>query len=124
MAGLQKSPGSCFDFRVHQCHGACTGKEKPAMYNRRVNKAIASFTKDNLSAIILGKGRTDNESSVIWIENGKYHGFGFFNSNIDILHSSQLKDFIKQYPDNQDIQRILQMSLSTRNEFRIIPIES
>ncbi len=120
LAGLQKSPGACFDYRIQQCYGACLGEEKPSKYNKRVNKAIQSFTQDHLTGGIIGKGRNMNESSIVWIENGKYLGFGFYDDHSEILHSSQLKDFIKLYPDNQDIQRILHSFLHNGKEYRIV----
>lgn len=122
LTGLQKSPGSCFDFRINKCSGACMGNEKPARYNKRVNKALRSFSQENLSAAIIGEGRNMEESSVVWIEQGKYLGFGFYDRQTEILHSSQLKGHIKHFPDNQDIQRILQSFLRNGKDYRILTV--
>ncbi|MBR9997990.1 MAG: GIY-YIG nuclease family protein [Cyclobacteriaceae bacterium] len=122
LTGLQKSPGSCFDYQIKKCPGACVGEEKASIYNKRVNKALQSLSQDNLTAAIIGKGRCPEESSVVWIEHGKYTGFGFFNSQTEILHSSQLKEFIRHFPDNQDIQRILQSFLRNGKDYRILTI--
>lgn len=123
LAGLQKSRGPCFDYQIKQCSGACNGDEPPFRYNKKVNKAIQSFVQDERSIAIIGQGRNHEESSVVWVENGKYLGFGFFNSDMEILHNSQLKEFIKSFPDNQDIQRILKMYRTYHRDYRIIPIE-
>ncbi len=122
LTGLQKSPGSCFDYRIHKCYGACLGEEKPARYNKRVNKVLQSFSQENLSAAIIGPGRNREESSVVWIEQGKYLGFGFYDNQAEILHSSQLKNYIKYFPDNQDIQRILQSFLRNGKDYRIVTV--
>lgn len=122
LTGLQNAPGSCFDYRVNRCSGACLGEEKPGNYNKRVNRALQSFMQENLTAAIIGTGRKEEESSVVWIEKGKYLGFGFYNNQAEILHSSQLKNFIRSFPDNQDIQRILQMFLRNNRDHRIVPI--
>jgi len=122
LTGLQRSPGACFDYRIKKCAGACQGEEKADKYNKKMNKALQSFSQDNLTAAIIGKGRTQEESSVVWIEQGKYLGFGFFDNQSEILHSSQLKNFIKNYPDNQDIQRILQSLLRNGKDHRIVPV--
>lgn len=83
---------------------------------------MKSLATSNLSAVILGKGREAGESSVVWIDNGTYKGFGFIGENVAINDISALKNYIKSYSDNQDIQRILQVYLRRDREYRIIPI--
>jgi DNA polymerase-3 subunit epsilon len=122
LMGLQNSPGSCFDYRINQCSGACTGEEKPGSYNKRVNKALQSFSQENLTAAIIGQGRNGEESSVVWIEKGKYLGFGFYENQDTILHSSQLKNYVRFFPDNQDIQRIIQSFLRNAKDYRILSL--
>lgn len=122
LAGLQKTAGACFDFSIKQCSGACIGKETSRSYNKKVNRFMKSLNGENLSVAVVGKGRERGESSVVWIENGVYKGFGFFNENIMIDDLPSLKTYIKSYPDNQDIQRILQIYLRRDRQYRIIPI--
>jgi DNA polymerase III subunit epsilon len=85
-----------------------------------VKKALQAFSQENLTAASSARAGCLDESSVVWIENGKYIGFGFFDSNTDILHSSQLKEYVKHFPDNQDIQRILQSFLRNGKDYRIL----
>jgi DNA polymerase III subunit epsilon len=122
LTGLQISPGSCFDYRIRKCSGACIGEEKVSSYNKRVKKALQSLSQENLTAAIVGQGRNHEESSVVWIEQGKYIGFGFFDRSMEVLHSSQLKEFIKFFPDNQDIQRILHSYLRNGKDYRILAV--
>ena len=122
LSGLHKSPASCFDYQIKKCNGACIGKEKPGSYNKRYNQAISKYQKLNESIAIIGAGRTAEESSVVWLESGKYLGFGYFDKSLDLGHVFHLKSFIKTYEDDQDIQRIIQMYLRNKNDYRIIPI--
>jgi len=123
LSGLQKSPTSCFDHQIKRCHGACIGKEKPGQYNKRYNKAISKYQTLNESIAIVGNGRNDDELSVVWIEQGKYHGFGYFDASMDLTNALQLRSFITSYDDDQDIQRIIQMYLRNNRDYRIIPTE-
>jgi len=123
LSGLQKSPTSCFDYQIKKCNGACIGKEKPGSYNKRYNQAINAYKNINESIAIIGSGRTAEESSVVWIENGKYHGFGYFDNSLDLGNVYHLKSFVKTYDDDQDIQRIIQMYLRNYKDYRIVPIE-
>ena len=122
LSGLQNSPGSCFDFRIKQCKGACDGQEKPGKYNRRARKALQSFSSDNFSAAIIGQGRKEEEKSIVWIEKGRYLGFGFFEQEIMEGNILELRSAIKTYEDNQEIQRILHMYLRTNKDYRLIPL--
>lgn len=40
LLGLEKSKGACFRSQLGLCKGACTGKEPPELYNRRVEYAL------------------------------------------------------------------------------------
>lgn len=43
LLGLEKTSTSCFAYRLNRCKGACTGKEKAAIYNLRFETAFASM---------------------------------------------------------------------------------
>ncbi len=120
--GLQTSPGACFEQRIGQCEGACIGREKPRKYNKKVNLFLKTLTSTNISVFIIGKGREPGESSVVWIDKGIYKGFGFISETIHENDPEAVKEHIKTYPDNQDIQRILHIYLRRDRQYRIIPL--
>ncbi len=122
LTGLQQSPTACFDYRIKKCNGACTGKETPRKYNLRVKKALKSFVRENFSIAIIGAGRSFNESSVVWIEDGNYKGFGYFDNSNGYNNIHDLRDHIKSYPDNQDIQKFIHMYLRTNKNYQLVPI--
>src|SRR5690606_7388683 len=43
LCGLQVARGLCFEYQTGECNGACMGLESHTRYNRRVQKALASF---------------------------------------------------------------------------------
>ena len=122
LTGLQQSPTACFDYRIKKCNGAYTGKETPRKYNLRVKKALQSFVRENFSIAIIGAGRSFNESSVVWIEDGNYKGFGYFDNSNGYNNIHDLRDHIKSYPDNQDIQKFIHMYLRTNKNYQLVPI--
>jgi DNA polymerase-3 subunit epsilon len=122
LCGLQTSTGACFDYGIRQCDGACIGKEKPNSYNKKVMAAMQALSTSDQSVAIIGKGRNDNESTVVWIEHGIYKGFGFFDNDINANDLLSLKSCVKSYPDNQDIQRILRIYLQRDRQYKIIPL--
>ena len=117
---LYETSGACLQHNLGVCLGACIGKEKSDSYNQRVRESIKQFEYIHQNMVILDKGRTLNEKSVVLIENGKFLGFGFvdltyFEGSID-----EFKDCIKQHVDNRDIQKIINSYLLKKKVEKVI----
>jgi len=104
---LHKTGGSCFNHQIGKCNGACAGKETPEEYNRKVAKAVAQFSFNNESFLLVGKGRSIEELSVVCIESGQYRGFGYADAMYEGQDIESLRQCVKHYPHNRDIQTIL-----------------
>lgn len=104
---LHQMPGPCFHFHLHKCLGACTGSEAPELYNERAIEAIKRYSFHLESFFIIGKGRAIEERSIICIEKGQYKGFGYTDISISEPEPNELREQIKRYPHNRDIQQIL-----------------
>ena len=107
LTGLYKTEGACFYYQIHQCNGACIGEESPEEYNLRVEEAIANYHFDRQNFLIIDKGRDDSERSVVKVMNGKYEGFGFISSEIQISELHDADDFIKSQKDNKEVRRLI-----------------
>jgi DNA polymerase-3 subunit epsilon len=104
---LHNLGGPCFDYQLHKCLGACLEKEGPEDYNARAMKAIASFSFENECFFIVGNGRNKMEKSLVCIENGQYRGFGYVDFSFGQPTLADMRDSIKKYNHNRDIQQIL-----------------
>ncbi len=123
LCGLFDTKGPCFQYQVHQCNGACIGKEPPELYNARVKQAVEPFGYHRQSFIIVDKGRNDDEKSIVAVENGKYLGFGFLDTQNEMIESSEnLKSVINAYSDNRDVQQIIRSYLKKKKAERVIEI--
>ncbi|AKQ45453.1 DNA polymerase III subunit epsilon [Rufibacter radiotolerans] len=120
LCDLYKSPGACFDYQVHQCKGACIGKESPEEYNKRVIESIDAFKYDYDSFVIVGKGRSADEKSVVCVENGHYLGFGYIDETFSASSLEDFKEVIKHYNDNKDTQQIIRGYMRTKHGDKII----
>ncbi|MBC8048109.1 MAG: 3'-5' exoribonuclease [Fimbriimonadaceae bacterium] len=117
---LQEVKKACHNVAEKICYGACIGEESADDYNMRTEEAIKSFNDDLATYFIIGKGRTYEEHSVIYVEKGHYLGFGFIDATYFNNDHQQLKECIKWRPDTPDVQRILNMYLTKYpNEKRI-----
>jgi DNA polymerase-3 subunit epsilon len=105
--GLYVTAGACLQHGLGVCLGACVGREEPESYNRRTREAVKQFDYIHQNMIILDKGRTINEKSVVMIENGKYLGFGYIDLTYFGGSMDEFRDCIKEHEDNRDIQKII-----------------
>jgi DNA polymerase-3 subunit epsilon len=120
LCGMYDTDGSCFHYEIRQCNGACIGKEAPDVYNKRVMKALSAFYYKHKNLLIIDRGRTESERSVVQLENGKYVGFGFLNTEESYLQLEDIVNCIKIYEDNRDIQQIIRTYLNKHDVEKII----
>jgi len=120
LCGIHKTKGPCFYYHTKRCAGACTGQEPAAKYNRRVEKAIKQFDYVFPSFLVIGKGRQENEQSVVAVENGVFQGFGYFNPELAGNDIVNVKAAIQLREDNQDVRRIIINYLRKNTEDKVI----
>jgi DNA polymerase-3 subunit epsilon len=63
-------------FSYIKCDGACI-EHSSEEYNARVQNFIDKNSFENQNMLLIDKGRTISERSVVMIENGIYKGFAF-----------------------------------------------
>jgi DNA polymerase-3 subunit epsilon len=107
LCGLQKAPHECYDHKIGTCHGACCGQESTQEYNSRFLRATENFSDVKKSFCIIGQGRSRDEKSIVVVEEGCYLGFGYLDSSLQFTRPNELKDYIDSFPDNPDVQKIL-----------------
>lgn len=120
LCGIHKTKGPCFYYHTKRCAGACIGQETAANYNRRVETAIRQFDYVFPSFLIIGKGRQENERSVVSVENGVFQGFGYFNPELAGNDISNVKAAVQLREDNQDVRRIIISYLRKNPQDRVI----
>ncbi len=117
LTGLYDTSGACFHYQIHQCKGACIGEEPAKSYNARVQKALENYNFKKENFLIIDKGRTGEEKSVIKIESGKYCGFGFVSGNTSDIN--ELHDCIRLMKDNREVRQIINSGLR-KNKLLVI----
>jgi len=120
LCGLYQNHGACFQHSIGQCSGACIGIEQAETYNQRVDKALSEFHHKWTDMAIFDHGRNEDEVSVVLIENNVFAGFGWMNKEDRIEDPGQIRDCIKPYNDNRDVQQIIKGFLNTGKALKII----
>ena len=116
LCGLYKTPGACFDYQVHRCQGACLGLEPPESYNQRVDEAIDSIRYEHETFVVIGPGRTEQEKTIVLVENGYYRGFGYVDETFSARRIQDFREAIQPYNDNKDTQQIIRQYLRTKRK--------
>ena len=116
------APGaSCFDFQVKRCAGACVGLEPKEEYNRRVLEAVASFTFEHESFVVIGRGRQSGEYTIVVVEHGRYRGFGYADAEtVTATTMADFKELIQPYVANKDTDQIIRWYLRSGHPDRVV----
>ena len=123
LAGLHQAKEACFDYKLGNCDGACVGEVSVEHYNLRVQQALCR-SEENRSYMIVGRGRDEEEKSLVLVEQGVYRGFGFLSGDQSISSLEDAKNSIKNYPDSREIQSILQSHLLHERPSNIITFDN
>ena len=119
---LSVSNGTCFPYKTKDCKGACCNEEGQKIYNKRVDTFITDYSHKNANKLIIDSGRSQEERSVILIENGVYKGYGFYQLNHQINNIDILRDIITPMDDNRDTQHLIQSFLRRKRVKKIIQL--
>ncbi len=107
LSGLQVAKGLCFEYQTGTCKGACMGVETVRKYNHRVQNAVESFTEKGTSAAIIGKGRHQDEQSVVLVEEGNYFGFGFLSRDVSISDFESARSYVSKSVQTNTVQNLI-----------------
>lgn len=110
--GLYKTTGSCFQYQIKQCFGACINLEDKETYNTRVESFINPFINQKTTQLLELPGRNEQEIGLVYIENGNYKGFGFCPITIQ---AKKRLHYITAKAANKDTKRILMRYLLQNN---------
>jgi DNA polymerase-3 subunit epsilon len=69
---------------------------------------------------IIDHGRNEDELSVVLVENNVFAGFGWMPKENGLNDPQQIKEYIKRYNDNRDIQQIIKGFLNSGKALKIL----
>jgi DNA polymerase-3 subunit epsilon len=104
---IQTNNDDCIGMEGKACKGACKGNESRALYNIRVQQAVAKLKQNLPTFALLDEGRSGEEQSVILMEEGKLHGMGYVMKNHPFEGFSELKNLVQPYPSNDYIRNLV-----------------
>jgi len=106
--GLASGDAVCFNHQIKKCNGICAGQEEIGPYNKRAKEILEDYIFKDKDFVIIDRGKTKDQKSLILIENGHYAGYGYLSESEQFSNMEELKGFIKKvnyYPDADDLLR-------------------
>ncbi len=76
-------------------------------HNRSVDEALDSLSVEQPSFAIVDKGRSADEKSCIWVENGTFYGMGYVSSDIGFTEPSEVRDHVTPYHSNPYVMQLV-----------------
>jgi DNA polymerase-3 subunit epsilon len=116
--GLTGEESICFNHQIKKCNGICNCEEEVEVYNIRAKEIIKKVTYADQNFLILDRGRTNEERSLILIENSKYQGYGYIDSSHQISSVDDCRDIIKQSPYYPDSDELIKGWIKSAKHFR------
>lgn len=122
--GLQETHEGCSHYRLTNCKGICKQEEEVVHYNERVKKAVAHLQEHKTSYIIKEKGRTQDESAFVLIEDGLLQGYGFVEDTTAISNALDLEPFIEKQQHSYHTGIILRSYVKKTKYLKLFELET
>ncbi|WP_026933707.1 exonuclease domain-containing protein [Christiangramia echinicola] len=123
-AGLQRGVTTCDHYKIHSCSGVCKGQIEVDDYNDRVAHALDFINQYENSCLIMEKGRTKEEKSFIYLDKGRYAGYGFINNSEDFSHPEDFRNYLIPQKNSSYTDRLVSRYINTKNNLNKLPLNS
>ena len=106
-----RAQGACFRKGINKCQGACVGEEHCDAYNTKVQAVAESLLYPFENFLIIDKGKKTGEKSFIFIKEGVFQGYGYFQLNHQIKSIEKIEVRLVKIDDNRDTQAVIRSFL-------------
>lgn len=111
---------ACFRHGIGICKGACLAEEKCEAYNERVQAVADSLLYPHENMLIIDKGKKVSEKSFIYIKEGIFQGYGYFQLNHQIKTIDKIEARLLPIENNRDTQAVIRSFLRKERYQKLI----
>ena len=102
---------ACFGKGIDKCKGACVGEERCDDYNEKVQAVADSLLYPHDDFLIIDKGKSVGEKSFIYVKEGVFQGYGYFQLNHQIKSIDKIETRLIRIENNRDTQAVIRSFL-------------
>ena len=124
LVGLESPKNACSHEAINQCMGACVEKETAKQYNKRVQQCIDRLSFQSPNMLLIDKGRTHDERSIILIQDNDYKGFGYVSLNYQITNIDMINTIITPMKNSRAARHIIQQFVRKNKVKEIIHLDA
>lgn len=117
---MEDTDGPCYEHMGGYCEGICVDDESKKDYNQRVKKAIDSLKFRYFNYVVVDAGRTTEERSLLWVENGKFKGTGYIENKLISKDLDLMRDFIEPHKDSKMVRQLIKNYLLAKNVDQVL----
>ena len=117
---LHVHKGACFRKGIDKCEGACVGEERCDDYNTKVQAVADSLLYPYDDFLIIDKGKSMGEKSFIYIKDGVFQGYGYFQLNHQIKSLDKIEARLIRIENNRDTQAVIRSFLRRERYQKLI----
>ncbi len=88
------------------------------VHNEQVDNATDFYIKSRPTYAIIDQGRTNEEMSCIYVENGHLYGMGYIQKDSTILDLNETKNHMERYKSNQYLVQLIE-SFRVKNPSKV-----
>jgi DNA polymerase-3 subunit epsilon len=107
LCGLAKGADCVNGVFAEGCNGQCCSGDGPQEYNIRVQEAMQWITRSLPTLAVIDVGRTPDERSCIFMEEGVFKGMGYLSLHTDVCDLQSIRAAIEPMPDNDFIRGLI-----------------
>lgn len=124
LMGIEKSRNDvgrpCFNAHIHKCAGPCCGREPADAWNGRLVQALHHYRYPHTDFLIVGRGRSTFERSVVCVSEGRYRGFAYVPEDFAPRAINEVYELLTPYTENKHVQAIIRGYLHQQNGDTIV----
>jgi len=123
LVGLESPKNACSHEQINQCLGACIEKETAEQYNNRVQQCIDRLSFQSPNMLLIDKGRTHDERSIVLIQDNEYKGFGFVSLNYQLTNMDMINTLITPMKNSRAARHIIQQFVRKNKVKEIVNLD-
>lgn len=101
---------------------ATTDMPELAQHNQKITAALDAYLNSRPTFALIDKGRSTDEYSCIWVENGHFYGMGYLTHDVPVTQLTAVKEQLTRYPSNHYSAQVI-AAFAQKNPSKLLVVQ-